>query len=280
MKIQSLWLLGVVVLAGCGGEHTTTPIADLTEGQIGAVKGRTGERERPYGRDNELDTKIFTLRDDWGGFAHVHVLTKNYPWMGVTYYVRGRVHKSDGSVILEAASNDIQPATGPNWWPLIGGIALVVAVGAGIVATKNRPPSTWGHLVKVNGVEPLTEFALKTREIEIGRGADVNTGIRFFQDDISVSRIQGVIRKQGKKVFFENRSPNGTVVSGQAVDANQSVELTPGAVIEMGSQNAIVLYRPLGMKIEGLPKDETRYGIPGDDIKRDTTKRDVTPGSS
>jgi predicted component of type VI protein secretion system len=157
------------------------------------------------------------------------------------------------------------PAVSPtSGWVIGGAVLLIGAVGAALVLSRKRTkpggqPSVWGHLIRVSGNESVTEFPLRGDQIEIGRMTDGDVNIRFFTQDSSVSRVQGILSRRGGEVFFENRSTHGTTVNGRRLSGAASVALPPGAVIEMGTQNAIVFYRPLGSKEEGLPSDIARY---------------------
>jgi|GEM_PF-4783183 len=231
------------LVAGCGTQtRPTDRIKDVAIGQTATVRVRSAtvaEIPEPPG------IHAFTVRDAYDTYAIVKY-AGDYPIWGATCDVTGKFSRDGKNTIIDAKS--IRDPYGTPWVPIISSILLFVVIGGVVTWFVTRPPKEWGYLDVVSGAETAKEFVLRGSPIQIGREPDSKNAIQCFFDDQSVSRKQGVLTCRGSRIVFENLSINGTVVDDDPVGPNQKVTIHPGSAIEFGNKNAVLRFRPKGLK--------------------------------
>lgn len=148
------------------------------------------------------------------------------------------------------------------WTPAAGLLLLALVLGGFAISRLVRQKETWGYLDVVSGREAVKEFSLRGNRVSIGREPDTGNWIQCFFDDQSVSRKQGVLTRRRGEVYFENHSAHGTIVDGVRIGPGEEALVRTGAAIELGSNNAILRYRPAGVRRATLFGGETQFGEP------------------
>jgi len=250
MKKYIFGYLTVIAILSTAVYANDTPIrvrdARQMVEQTVTVSGRTGVRVESMSSGT---SHVYTLRDDYGDAINIRS-GKNYPVMGVTLVVKGKVKKEGNDVIIDEISRRDAFSSVPKWMFLalaglvLAGIAFVWYIIRRRMTTTSLPPA-WGYAAVTNGPDQGKNFALRGDRIIVGRGQDPSTSVSF-ELDTNVSRTHGAIIHQGQQVYYEDtNSRNGSWVGTQQVAAGQRVPITPGTLIRLGT-TTILRIEPIG----------------------------------
>jgi len=282
MAVSKAWLVacvGLLATAAMGAPQApNVRVRELGQyvGQVVSVKGRTGqilEAEETPG------VHVFTLRDDYGDEVKVRT-GGEYPVFGATYVFTGRPVDYGGRLYLEEVSRWQVYSLKRLLLILLGVVAGVGALlGLGLWARTRKPP-LWGYARVVEGPGQGNVFALRGREVLIGRATDPGKGdVCLSDEDRQVSRIHGRLFWRRGTLYYHDcgndgtGSTHGSTVDGVPVPRGGTVPLTGGRVlIRLGGQTVLEIVPPgvlesSGTVVAGVEMPEAGdVGVPEADL--------------